>query len=70
MQRIWRKAIGVHKFLTTPCLRRALSLRWEDQFNLSLDPENGAFLSDRNLTAGFRKSWRTLFYVVAEILLQ
>ena len=46
---IWPKAIPARSTATTQYRRRRFEFRWEDQFNLSLDPETAREFHDKTL---------------------
>ena len=53
MRQTWPRGIRAHNTGTTCSRKRASSFRWNDQFNLSLDPERAREFHDETLPEGF-----------------
>ncbi len=56
MQRIWPKDIREHRNAITRLSKARFEFRWEDQFNLSLDPTTAKDFHDETLPADGAKS--------------
>ena len=67
--RISPRGIPVPKSAIMSSQRRALSSRWEDQFNLSLDPETAREFHDETLPQEGREKSTLLFDVRSAFLL-
>ncbi len=51
MQQTWPKVIPGHKIRDNALSKARFEFRWEDQFNLSLDPERARSFHDETLPA-------------------
>ena len=51
MQQIWQKDIQEHSIVMMLLVKQDLEFRWEDQFNLSLDPDTAREFHDETLPA-------------------
>ena len=60
---------GARERATTRCRKARFEFRWEDQFNLSLDPETAREFHDETLPADGRQDRALLLDVRAEVLL-
>ncbi|WP_370543742.1 phosphomethylpyrimidine synthase ThiC [Hyphobacterium sp. CCMP332] len=57
------------RFATTPCHKARFEFRWEDQFNLGLDPDTARKYHDETLPKGIRQDRPLLLHVRTQILL-
>ena len=65
---IWRKDIRVHVLRDDALSKARFEFRWEDQFNLSLDPDTARAFHDETLPQESAKDSSFLFDVWAKIL--
>ena len=69
MRRIWRKDIPGAQERDNALSKARFEFRWEDQFNLSLDPTTAKDFHDETLPAGRREAGALLQHVRSAILL-
>ena len=68
MRRIWRRGILGAQYRDDALSKARFEFRWEDQFNLSLDPETAREFHDRNAAAGRREDGAFLQHVRSAFL--
>ncbi len=65
----WPRATPARRCATTRCRKARFEFRWEDQFNLALDPETAREFHDETLPQEGAQGGALLLHVRAEVLL-
>ena len=69
MRPTWPRAIRARARATTRCRKARFEFRWQDQFNLGLDPDTAREFHDETLPKDSQQGGALLLHVRPEVLL-